>query len=482
MLFFSLRFLVFFAIVFTLYWALPRERQRVWLLLVASFWFYATWNRWLAVVIAAGATADWAIARAIEASTSARRRKALLLLSIAGNLGQLCYFKYLDFLLASFGELLNAAGLAASMPTFRIVLPIGVSFYTFEAISYTVDVYRGTIRAERSLPAFLLFITFFPRLIAGPIIRGRNFLPQVRRRKRWDWARLQLGVALFLLGLAKKLALADRLALYADPVFATPSAYGSAAVWTATFAYVLQLYCDFSGYSDMAIGLGHMLGYKLPVNFDMPYLSASISEFWRRWHITLSRWFRDYVFVPLGAGRRGAWRTTVNLLVTMALVGLWHGAAWHFIVFGLVHGVVLAVERRGDRRRSPFAPGPTPPVAPEAAPPATWVLHALRVARTFVLFDATCVLFRAPSFATAGAMYARMLVPHGGLGLPLAAEGFWLAAVTIAVAHAGAVSGVWRRATERIPTPALGAAQAALAIVALALAPATNRAFIYFQF
>ncbi|HZY90651.1 MAG TPA: MBOAT family O-acyltransferase, partial [Gemmataceae bacterium] len=276
MLFCSRQFLVFFAAVFALYWALPWRQARVWLLLAASFYFYAKWNEWLALIVCASTLLDYLLARGIEASASARARKLLLALSLVANLGLLCYFKYANFFLGSLEQALHAAGASASLPVLRVILPVGISFYTFEAINYTVDVYRGRARAERSLPNFLLFILFFPHLVAGPIVRARDFLPQITRPKRWDWARAQLGAQFFLLGLLKKLAVADRMALLADPVFEHPHAYGSTAVWLAVLGYALQIYCDFSGYSDMAIGCAHLLGYKLARNFDLPYLSANV--------------------------------------------------------------------------------------------------------------------------------------------------------------------------------------------------------------
>ena len=259
--------------------------------------------------------------------SSPRLRKSLLTISLVGNLGLLCYFKYANFFLHSLERALHLAGGDASLPLLEVILPIGISFYTFEAINYTVDVYRRRVPAERNLAHFMLFITFFPHLVAGPIVRARDFLPQIARRKRWSWPRMRLGAEYILLGLVKKLAVADRMAQFADPVFADPTSYGSAAVWLAALAYSLQIYCDFSGYTDMALGSAHMLGYKLSINFNMPYLAANVSEFWHRWHISLSTWLRDYLFIPLGGSRGGEWRTVRNLMITMTLGGLWHGAS-----------------------------------------------------------------------------------------------------------------------------------------------------------
>ncbi|HZY90968.1 MAG TPA: MBOAT family O-acyltransferase, partial [Gemmataceae bacterium] len=317
MLFCSAQFAAFFAVVFLAYWALPWRRPRVWLLLAASFYFYACWNHWLALLVGLSTAGDYLLARGMDATAVSWRRRALLGVSLVGNLGLLCYFKYANFFLRSLEGALGAAGASASLPVLRVILPVGISFYTFEAINYTVDVYRRKVPAERDLGNFLLFITFFPHLVAGPIVRARDFLPQARRPKRWSWPRAQLGLQLFVLGLLKKLAVADRMALFTDPVFASPGQYSTGATWLAVLGYALQIYCDFSGYSDMALGCAHLLGYKLARNFDLPYLSANVSEFWRRWHISLSTWLRDYLFIPLGGSRGGRWRTCRNLLLTM---------------------------------------------------------------------------------------------------------------------------------------------------------------------
>src|SRR5205823_8430177 len=307
--------------------------------------FYASWNKWLALIICVSTAMDYLVARGMDATDRPGWRKALLGLSLVANLGLLCYFKYVNFFLQPLREALRAVHAGYTIPVLDVILPIGISFYTFEAINYTVDVYRKKVRAERSLAHFMLFITFFPHLIAGPIVRARDFLPQMRRPKRWDWARLHLGAQYLLMGLFKKMAIADRMALYADPVFAEPARYGSGAVWLAVLAYALQIYCDFSGYTDMALGTAHLLGYKLAKNFDMPYLAVNVSEFWRRWHISLSSWLRDYLFIPLGGSRGTERQTCRNLLVTMALGGLWHGANWTFVVWGILHGLLLIVHR-----------------------------------------------------------------------------------------------------------------------------------------
>src|SRR5579884_347998 len=430
MLFCSLAYLGFFAAVFTLYWSLPWPRLRVWLLLAASFVFYASWNKWLAALVFACTAADYLLARGMDACSARPPRRLLLAVSLCMNLGLLAYFKYANFFLASLQEGLHAGGVSASLPLLSVLLPVGISFYTFEAINYTVDVYRRRIPAERDLGHFLLFITFFPHLVAGPIVRARDFLPQVRAPKRWSWPRAQVGVQLFLLGFFKKVAVADRLAFFVDPVFAHPGLYGSGATWLATLAYALQIYCDFSGYSDMALGSAHLLGYKLAVNFSLPYLSLNVSEFWRRWHISLSTWLRDYLFIPLGGSRGGRWRTARNLLLTMTLGGLWHGANWTFVLWGLAHGLLLIVHRafRGLCSARP------------------WLERRLagaggtlgRGALTFLAVTLCWVLFRAPSLAVAGEVFARLLLPHDGRPMPLPVVSLIALLLAAAVAHTAA--------------------------------------------
>jgi alginate O-acetyltransferase complex protein AlgI len=474
MLFCSEQFLLFFAIVFVAYWAMPWHRARVGLLLAASLYFYASWNHWLAGIIAVSTALDYAIGCGLEGSSSSWRRKALLSLSLAGNLGLLVYFKYANFFLQSAEDAVRAAGGSVSLPVLRVILPIGISFYTFEAINYTVDVYRRRVRAERNLLHFMLFITFFPHLVAGPIVRARDFLPQISRRKRWSWARLELGAQYLLVGLFKKLAIADHLALLSDPVFAEPAKYGSGAVWLATVAYALQIYCDFSGYSDMALGTAHMLGYKLAQNFNLPYLAANVAEFWHRWHISLSTWLRDYLFIPLGGSRGSKSRVYRNLMITMVLGGLWHGASWTFVFWGFLHGLLLILHRAflGFCRPRPQL---------EAA------LHTLagttlRRAATFLCVAFCWIFFRATTFGAALEMLRRLVLPHAGLGPPLPALSLWYTLGLFVVCYAVAHNGLWKRLSARLPAPVLGLGYAAALSLALLLAPGTTKTFIYFQF
>ena len=474
MLFCSQQFLFFFLVVFVAYWITPWRPARVWLLLIASFYFYASWNPWLAWVIAVSSTVDYLVARGMDGTESRRWRLSLLLGSLVMNLSLLCYFKYANFFLASLEAGLRAAGASASFPVLSVILPIGISFYTFEAINYTVDVYRRQVKAERNLFHFMLFILFFPHLVAGPIVRAKDFLPQINRRKRWSWGRLNLGCQFFLMGLFKKLAIADQMALYSDPVFANPQQYGSGAVWLATIAYALQIYGDFSGYSDMALGAAHMLGYKLARNFNMPYLAANVSEFWHRWHISLSTWLRDHLFIPLGGSRGGTWSTCRNLLITMALGGLWHGAAWTLVAWGVLHGVLLI----GHRFFHDYC---------KRRPRLDRVLQSnagtlLRIAVTFLCVSIGWVFFRATTFDVALNMLERLVIPHSGWGPPLSPVSLWGLVAVVVVCHIVAHRGWWQHALRRLPAPAMGFGYAALVNFAFVLAPGVSKTFIYFQF
>jgi alginate O-acetyltransferase complex protein AlgI len=474
MLFCSLAFLKLLAVVFTLYWIVPWPKVRVWILLVASFWVYASWNHMLALLIGLSTAADYVVALAMESCREPRWRRALLGFSLTANLGLLCYFKYANFFLRSLEEALQLAGASASLPVLKVILPVGISFYTFEAINYTVDVYRGKIRAERSLSHFMLFILFFPHLIAGPIVRARDFLPQVRRPRRWSDHRLLLGVSLCLLGVIKKLAIADRMALYVDPIFADPGAYRTSTLWLAVIGYALQIYCDFSGYSDMALGTAHLFGYRLAVNFNMPYLSANVSEFWRRWHISLSTWLRDYLFIPLGGSRGTRWQVNRNLMITMALGGLWHGASWTFVIWGVYHGLLLIVHRH-FRDWCDTRPG-------LSAALNTSLGTVLRLATTFLCVALGWVFFRAGTFPCAWTMLCRLFEPCTGLREPLHAAGLVYTVLIVILAHVVARKGTWQRLSTRLPAPVLGLGYAAALVIALVLAPDSGKLFIYFQF
>lgn len=467
MLFPTFEFIVFFCVVLTVYWCLPRHRWRMLWLLTASLYFYMSWNPYLILLILFSASIDYLTALVLERQTHPSLRRGLLIFSISCNLGLLAFFKYANFFLDSAASAASLFHLPVSHRTLDIILPLGISFYTFETISYVVDVYRGRTRAVRSLLDYALYIMFFPHLVAGPIVRPHDFLPQLRRRKRPDWDRLQLGVQFFLIGLFKKTVLADRLAAVADPIFADPAAFGSGALWLGVVSYSAQIFCDFSGYSDMAIGLAHTLGFRLPMNFNMPYLAVSVTDFWRRWHISLSSWLRDYLYIPLGGSRLGTVRTYCNLIITMLLGGLWHGANWTFVVWGLYHGVLLAAHRA---IRLPEWFG-------------SRLLRPLAVAGTFLLVTIGWVFFRAQSFTDAGIVLRGLFSAVPGYGIELQTRVVAFACLTcVLLGHLIGAFVPLGRLERRLPAPVLGALLGGLLLAALLMVPEDGKGFIYFQF
>ena len=345
MIFTEARYFVLFGLCFTLYWAMSGHRSRKLLLLGASAVFYGVWSLGFLGVMYLSLTVDFALGLQIAETTSDRPRRLWLALSCAVNLGLLGFFKYCNFFIENAAAFLQLLGFTPHPSTLAIVLPVGISFYTFQSLSYTIDVYRRQIPPVRSYLDYALYVTFFPQLVAGPIVRAGGFLPQLARRRAWADVRVRACLQLFLIGFVKKAVLADHIAPVIDPVFLDPGSYDALGVWSALLLYHLQLYGDFSGYCDMAIASAGMLGYQLPRNFDFPYFVTRISDFWRRWHISLSTWLRDYLYIPLGGGRHGTWKTIRNQLLTMTWIGLWHGASWNFVLFGTLHGVYVAAER-----------------------------------------------------------------------------------------------------------------------------------------
>jgi len=392
MVFTSLVFVKFFFLVLVAL-AICRTRwQRQLAILLASMVFYGYWNVRYLLLLATPSVIDYFCALRISGTEDPKRRKFWLVLSIVSNLGLLGYFKYANFFLQSFGKLFGR-----DVTVLHILLPVGISFYTFKTMSYTIDVYRRHIEPCRSWWKYAMFVTYFPELVAGPIVRASVFLPQMTRSLRPSWPRAYVGLQLVALGFSKKLLVADRLAKFVDAVFAHPSLYSGGTVWSAVIAYSLQIYCDFSGYSDIAIGISRIIGFDLPENFNMPYSSTSITEFWRRWHITLSQWLRDYLYIPLGGNRKGKIRTYINLTITMLLGGLWHGANWTFVVWGALHGLALAVHK----------------LWMDLTPEKKWKVPGIvGWAITYVYVCFCWVLFRAQDFHSAMVMMGKMVGIH----------------------------------------------------------------------
>jgi alginate O-acetyltransferase complex protein AlgI len=468
MLFHSFTFLDFFAVVFSVYWGLRGRRARLTWLVLASAYFYMKAGPWLIGLVLLSASVDYLAALALERTETARRRRLLLIGSISFNLGLLAYFKYVNFFLGTAWAVWGWLGAGPSEHALlRVVLPLGISFYTFETISYIVDVYLRRARAVRHPLDYALYILFFPHLIAGPIVRPRHFLPQLARQHRFNWDRFQLGLQFFVVGLLKKAVLADQIAVVIDPLWAAPGGAGSMGCWLAVLGYAAQIYLDFSGYSDMAVGLAHLLGFRLPANFRFPYLASNIAEFWRRWHISLSTWLRDYLFIPLGGSRKGPWRTAGGLMVTMLLGGLWHGSGWTFVLWGGLHGLFLVAHR--------FVPRPRWLGDPRWRPAC--------VAATFLTVALSWTFFRAQSLGDALTVLGRLFRPTGGL--ELAPPDVLVVLVVVLAVFGEHLLGTLvnvKRAERRLPAPVLGATLAGLLLLALFFLPEDGKAFIYFQF
>ena len=348
MLFNTLKFALFLLIVFVVYRIIERWRwpRTLWLL-VASYLFYASWNPWYLILILASTVLDYAIGRGLVRTDAPQVRRALLIASIVGNIGLLSIFKYGNFALENIELAARMFGMELTLERVGVALPVGISFYTFQTLSYTIDLYRRRIEPARNFAEFALFVAFFPQLVAGPIVRASEFLPQLKKRPRLDPAALGVGLSMILAGLVKKMVIADSIRhRIVDPFFADPSQYGLIEVSGALWSFYFQLYCDFSGYTDVAIGAALLFGFQLPVNFRRPGQALSPLEHWQRWHITLQNWLRDYVYFPLGGSKKGDARTLLNIVIVFTVGGIWHGAGWTFACMGLYNGLLAAGWRR----------------------------------------------------------------------------------------------------------------------------------------
>lgn len=344
MLFNSLSFAIFLPIVFILYWALP-HRFRWFILLVASYYFYMSWNVKYVVLILTTTFISYITALLLEKTNNLNVKKGMLAIAAIVSLGILFFFKYFNFFQESVIAVFNMFTIQLHPTTLNLLLPVGISFYTFQTLSYVIDVYKGTVPAERHFGKYATFISFFPQLVAGPIERTSNLLPQINAAHHFNYDKATYGMKLMVWGFFKKLVVADVLSAYVDKVYNTPHAFKGFTLVLATLFFAIQIYCDFSGYSDIAVGCAKLLDIDLMQNFNSPYFSASIKEFWSRWHISLSTWFRDYVYIPLGGNRCGKLRTNLNLIITFLVSGLWHGANWTFVIWGGIHGFLQVIEK-----------------------------------------------------------------------------------------------------------------------------------------
>ncbi len=471
MVFNSLTFIVFFALVLVLHsmpfgWTTKKVN-----LLVASYLFYAAWNPPFIILLWVSTVVDWFAAQKLVKAERPAARKAWMLLSVVANLGMLFYFKYGTFLLSNFVAFMGALGVTYTPPAFDIVLPVGISFYTFATMSYTLDIYLRRAAPARNFLDYALFVTFFPHLVAGPIMRPTELVPQFASPRRATPQMLRFGLALMTLGLFQKVVLADSfLAAASEMVFDGKRLPGALDSWVATLAFSGQIFCDFAGYSTTAIGAALCLGFAMPDNFRFPYAAIGFSDFWRRWHITLSSWLRDYLYIPLGGNRHGEARTYFALMVTMLLGGLWHGASWTFVVWGGLHGLYLSIERLLRSRFSGYTPGP--------------VMLVLFGLLTYALVNVTWVFFRATSFEKAWQVLGGMFGANGDAKPILPTV--HLVMVTVIVS--GIVCAHWlmrNRTLESVVsrTPAMLLSTIwALMLFAIVIAQGEGNAFIYFQF
>ena len=458
----SATFVVFFFVFYFAHAAVlaagaPRT-VRLTLIILSSALFYAAWDYRFVPLLFASIAIDFFLGRAIAGTTAPRRRRGYLVASVVMNLGLLAFFKYTNFFLDNLQSAASLFALDVSVPNLDIILPVGISFYTFQSLSYTIDVYRGRFRPTQSFTAFAASVSFFPQLVAGPIVRAAHLVPQMLEGPRLQWSKAQLGVLLVAVGAFKK-TVADLLAPVAGEVF-SGGASGLVDAWIGALAFTGQIYGDFSGYTDIAIGLAYLMGYDFPGNFQLPYFARSPSDFWRRWHISLSTWLRDYLYIPLGGNRYHLYR---NLMLTMALGGLWHGAQWTFVLWGVYHGLLLVGQR--FLTRTPTSPPPR-------------ALEPLRVAFMFYLTVVGWVLFRAETTTDALSLLGHMHAGTLGVEARSMLVGF-LVLVALVVPHL--IDAFILRYRERIH-PVVIWVGAYLALVFSLVMGGSNYAFIYFQF
>lgn len=408
MLFNSLQFLIFFPIVTLIYFVIPHKLRYLWLLM-ASYYFYMCWNPKYALLMATSTLLTYFSGVLIDRSNKVTddqkrefQKKLWVALSFLSNLSILFFFKYFDFAFVNLTRVFALAGIQLVQPAFDVVLPVGISFYTFQALSYTMDVYRGDIPAQRNVARYALFVSFFPQLVAGPIERSKNLLTQIDERHYFDYDRVKNGLLLMLWGFFQKLVIADRVALLVNQVYNNYTQYAGFQIVIATVFFAIQIYCDFSSYSDIAIGAAQVMGFRLMQNFRQPYFADSVADFWRRWHISLSTWFKDYLYIPLGGSRKGKWRTYFNIMLVFLASGLWHGASWSFVVWGGLNGIYQIIGK-------------------ELKPLRDWVVQKfginrkafshrlLKIGTTFALINFSWVFFRAAGARQALSILKQML-------------------------------------------------------------------------
>ena len=468
----SLTFIVFLALVYAGYWMVRSWTWRKRFLLAASWGFYAAWNPFFVLLLVSTTCFDWFAARWMDRRTEPSQRKLILGASITVNLCALGFFKYAQFFSDTAIDLMRVFGIDFKPLSLGILLPVGISFYTFESLSYVIDVYRRRIDVSKSLLDYSIYTTFFPHLVAGPILRYGDFSPQCETIKSWRSTSVGKGLALFVYGLALKVCLADLVfAPVADRVFATGAHLGAAEAWLGACAFSLQIFCDFAGYSLCAIGTALLFGFRFPMNFESPFGSVGIAEFWTRWHISLGSWFRDYVFLPMGGYRSKTRARSRELFITFLLIGLWHGAAWTFIVWGGLQGVLIIVEQLIRKHVWDFGKVEHP------------LGHAALAVMTFGVVCAAGVFFRANSIGQAWHILLAMFTP--GTSSALVPYGAMVVAIAAGVVMVGAqIRFGYLRGWDWLDRWHIAprTASIALALAAIVFSPGFNPAFIYFQF
>lgn len=480
MLFNSGDFLIFFPIVVAAYFLLPYRWRWLWLL-AASYYFYMSWRVEYILLIVISTLTDYGLALLIGNTDNQAQRKRLLGVSLLVNLGLLFVFKYYDFFNVSLHTLLGHWGIAYEAAPLGLLLPVGISFYTFQTLSYTIDVYRGVTKPVSHLGKFALYVSFFPQLVAGPIERSVHLMPQFYRNFDFDYERVVSGLRQMGWGFFKKVVIADKAAIFVNAIYNSPTEYTGLPLILATYLFAFQIYCDFSGYSDIAIGAARVMGFDLMENFRQPYLARSIPEFWQRWHISLSTWFRDYLYIPLGGNRVATWRWYYNLLVVFLVSGLWHGASWTFVIWGALHGVFMVASVMAERSSARWTLGN----GSSRLGPA---LRVLQIGVTFHLVVFAWIFFRANSLGDA--LY---IVTHLGTGLNLQLAGYGIGlGVVSALALFAAIGWMmglellmgnrWNRLAEQPGWLRWSAYYAVLLFIVLFGELQSKAQFIYFQF
>ncbi|MEY2479179.1 MAG: alginate O-acetyltransferase complex protein AlgI [Verrucomicrobiota bacterium] len=466
--FVEFRFLWFFLIVFAVYWAMrDNTKRKVWLL-ICSYLFYAAWNWKFTFLLLGSTTIDYTVGKMMAREENPKKRRAWLIASLCANLGVLGFFKYFNFFIDSAAAFSAWLGLPVGVNSLNIILPVGISFYTFQSMSYTIDVYRGRQAPVSSFLDLALFISFFTHLVAGPIMPAIFFLPQLSSVRKFSDVDVRGALVLFLTGFIKKACIADGVAPIADRYFANPAGFTAASAWVGVLFYAIQIYCDFSGYTDMARASARLLGYELVLNFRFPYFAQNIADFWHRWHISLSSWLREYLYIPLGGNRGPRWFVYRNIMITMLLGGLWHGAAWTFVIWGGLHGIALVFHREWTRLTNGLD---------RVQKFMRWLAGPITIYWVCVAW----IFFRAPDLRRAAVALQQFVFFHSAGTKDI---GAWMLLIVVALAFAHWLNhkGWFSEMTRRWPTPVFAVAYGCTAAVVLLFVPTHYTPFIYFQF